>query len=61
MPVWMKQNHVRWILDLKSVFVNASLKEHIHVREPDGFEQAGEEDWVYVLRKILNGLCQLSR
>lgn len=53
--------HIRWVLDVKNAFVNATLTETIYVSQPDGFVKLGKEDWVYVLRKALYGLRQASR
>ncbi|XP_071704142.1 uncharacterized protein [Rutidosis leptorrhynchoides] len=48
-------------LDVKSAFLNAELVEEIYVKQPQGFEVAGQEDKVYRLYKALYGLKQAPR
>lgn len=51
----------RKYLDVKNVFVNATLSEEIYVEQPEGFVQRGKENHVYRLKKALYGLRQSSR
>ena len=43
-------------LDVKSAFLNGYIEEDIYVDQPEGFIQAGKEDYVLKLRKALYGL-----
>lgn len=56
MSVSLKQKDKRRVLNVKNVFQSASLKKFIYVSQPDEFEQADKEDWVFVPRKALYGL-----
>eukprot|EP00253_Pinus_taeda_P013376 PITA_13376 len=46
-------------MDVKSVFLNAVLKEEVYVVQPPSYEVEGQEDKVYRLRKALYGLNQV--
>jgi len=48
-------------MDVKSAFLCSMLKETVYVRQPEGFEVEGKEDWVYRLKKSLYGLKQSPR
>jgi len=48
-------------MDVKTAFLNSKLKERIYIRQPEGFEVEGKEDWVYLLKRALYGLKQSSR
>lgn len=48
-------------LDVKTAFLNGDLKEEVFVTQPEGFEKAGKEQYVYKLKKALYGLRQAPR
>lgn len=48
-------------LDVKSVFLNGELSEHVYVSQPEGFVKEGKEHLVYKLVKALYGLRQAPR
>ena len=48
-------------LDVKTAFLNGDIKEDVYVAQPEGFEKAGKEGFVYKLKKALYGLCQAPR
>ncbi|RDX75661.1 hypothetical protein CR513_44433, partial [Mucuna pruriens] len=48
-------------LDVKSTFLNGELQEEIYVEQPEGFMKQGEEDKVYLLKKVLYDLKQAPR
>ena len=48
-------------MDVKTAFLCSTLKETIYIRQPEGFEVEGKEDWVYRLKRSLYGLKQSSR
>ena len=48
-------------MDVKFAFLNGSLQEEIHVDQPEGFADLGEEEKVYLLKKSLYDLKQASR
>jgi hypothetical protein len=60
--VWMLvvlAMHERWTvhhMDVKSAFLNGTLKEEVYVWQPSGFIVAGSEEKVLRLRKVLYGL-----
>jgi hypothetical protein len=45
-------------MDVKTAFLCSMLAETVYVRQPEGFEVEGKEDWVYRLKKSLYGLKQ---
>jgi len=48
-------------MDVKTAFLYSKLMETVYVRQPEGFEVEGKEDWVYRLKKSLYGLKQSTR
>src|SRR5436305_2037696 len=48
-------------MDVVTAFLNGPLKETIYVRQPEGYEVPGKEDWVYLLNRSLYGLKQSGR
>jgi hypothetical protein len=48
-------------MDVKSAFLNGSIKEEVYVEQPPGFEDDRYPDHVYKLSKVLNGLKQAPR
>nr|GEV54682.1 retrovirus-related Pol polyprotein from transposon TNT 1-94 [Tanacetum cinerariifolium] len=48
-------------MDVKTTFLNGSLKEEVYVAQPDGFVDPDHPEKVYRLRKALYGLKQASR
>ena len=48
-------------LDVKIAFLNGELKEEIYMIQPNGFQNQGNEDKVYKLKKFPYGLKQSSR
>jgi hypothetical protein len=48
-------------MDVKTAFLCSMLAETVYVRQPEGFEVEGKEDWVYRLKKSLYGLKQSPR
>ena len=47
--------------DIDGAYLNASLSETIHMRQPKGYEVPGKEDHVCLLRRALYGLKQAGR
>ncbi|GJY58358.1 retrovirus-related pol polyprotein from transposon TNT 1-94 [Tanacetum coccineum] len=45
-------------MDVKTTFLNGSLKEEVYVSQPDGFVNPDFPDHVYRLKKALYGLKQ---
>ena len=43
-------------LDVKTAFLHGDLEEQIYMKQPEGFEAAGNEDHVCLLKKSLYGL-----
>ncbi|KAG8479437.1 hypothetical protein CXB51_029202 [Gossypium anomalum] len=48
-------------LNVKTAFLHGNLEEEIYMTQPDGFNVAGKENWVYKLTKLLYGLKQSPR
>nr|GEV03565.1 hypothetical protein [Tanacetum cinerariifolium] len=48
-------------MDMKSEFLNGSLKDEVYVSQPDGFVDPNHQKKVYRLKKILYGLKQAPR
>nr|GEY99678.1 retrovirus-related Pol polyprotein from transposon TNT 1-94 [Tanacetum cinerariifolium] len=48
-------------MDIKTTFLNGSLKEEVYVAQPDGFVNPNHPEKVYRLRKALYGLKQAPR
>nr|GFC82397.1 copia protein [Tanacetum cinerariifolium] len=47
-------------MDVKTDFLNGSLKEEVYVAQPDGFLDPDHPEKVYRLRKALYGLSKLQ-
>ena len=43
-------------MDVDAAYLNASLKENIYIRQPEGFEVPGQEDKVIHLKRAIYGL-----
>lgn len=48
-------------MDVKSAFLNGELQEEVFVRQPPGYDEAGNEHKVLKLNKVLYGLRQAPR
>jgi hypothetical protein len=48
-------------MDVKSAFLNGSIKEKVYVEQPPGFESEEYPNHVYKLHKTLYGLKQAPR
>ena len=56
-----QQNWPIFHLDVKSVFLNGQIHEHVYVQQPQGCEVPGQETQVCRLLKALYGLRQAPR
>ena len=45
-------------MDVDAAYLNASLKENIYIRQPEGFEVPGQEDKVIHLKRVIYRLRQ---
>ena len=43
-------------LDVKTIFLHGKLEEDIMMKQPEGFEVQGKENFVYKLKRFLYGL-----
>ena len=48
-------------MDVKTAFLHGDLEEDVYMKQPEGFEQPGQEELVCKLSKALYGLKQGSR
>ena len=48
-------------MDVKTAFLNGSLEENIHMKQPEGFIEKGKEHLVCKLNRSIYGLKQASR
>ncbi|RDY09065.1 hypothetical protein CR513_06625, partial [Mucuna pruriens] len=48
-------------MDVKTAFLHGDLEEEIYMKQPDGFQISGKEDYVCRLKKSLYGLKQAPR
>jgi hypothetical protein len=48
-------------MDVKSAFLNGSIKEEVYVEEPPGFEDDKYPDYVFKLNKALYGFKQTPK
>jgi len=48
-------------LDVKTAFLHGDLEEQIYMKQPEGFEVVGKENYVCLLKKSLYGLKQSPR
>nr|GEV61123.1 retrotransposon protein, putative, unclassified [Tanacetum cinerariifolium] len=55
------KNMVVYHMDVKTAFLNASLREVVYVSRPDGFVDPDNPNHVYKLKKALYGLKQAPR
>ncbi|ETW77113.1 hypothetical protein HETIRDRAFT_248012, partial [Heterobasidion irregulare TC 32-1] len=53
-----KENWLLEQIDVKSAYLNGKLDEEIFMRQPEGFQVLGKEDWLLRLLKSLYGLKQ---
>nr|GEW18482.1 retrovirus-related Pol polyprotein from transposon TNT 1-94 [Tanacetum cinerariifolium] len=55
------KNMVVYKMDVKTAFLNGSLREEVYVSQPDGFVDQDNSNHVYKLKKALYGLKQALR
>nr|GEZ48562.1 retrovirus-related Pol polyprotein from transposon TNT 1-94 [Tanacetum cinerariifolium] len=55
------KNMVVYQMDVKTAFLNGNLREEVNVSQPDGFVDQDNPNYMYKLKKALNGLKQASR
>ena len=48
-------------IDVKSAFLNGTIKEKVHVEQPPGFKDHQFYNHIYKLNKTLNGLKQAPK
>ncbi|KAK2356142.1 putative mitochondrial protein [Trifolium repens] len=48
-------------MDVKSAFLNGVISEEVYVKQPPGFEDLKNPEYVYKLKKSLYGLKQAPR
>ncbi|KAL0463021.1 UNVERIFIED_CONTAM: Retrovirus-related Pol polyprotein from transposon TNT 1-94 [Sesamum latifolium] len=57
-PLLRHKTDGRFIMDVKSVFLNGTLEEEVYVEQPKGFSVNGHENKVLKLKKALYGLSK---